>query len=582
MPSPNPRSLFGPLPQALQPAVAGNFAGAGLPAAVLTAVLDEGIAFAHERFRVGNQTRIVCFWNQDGRTGPAPPGLFGTELFAPEIDLAVAAGGQDEDHVYRTLGELSFATPGYKAIAHRRSHGTHVLDLAAGADPDPVTAPRTRPIIAVEMPQEAIANTSGTTLTPYKLLGFFYTLLRAEQMSTFLGGNVPVVVTLSYGGYEGPHDGSGVLESMMDQLTVLCAGSATPVRFVIAAGNHRQARVHAQFCVARGESRTLPWRLQPDDRTTNLLQIWLPKAKAGSNANLNQSQVQVTVASPSGASISVDPGKLSDSKVGPRGVEFSASYVPETPNQRAHIEIRTQPTAPAIPLDPTQPTVTPGVWLVTVGHVAGGRFDCDAYIQRDDTLRGRQAMGRQSYFDDPNYARHERFETPNSRCGRPKEFDRPPPSSEVKRTGTLNGDGTGTESYVIGGYRRTPKPWQPMPAPENPMPTASTSAGPPAANALRTMPSPNWLMPTDDSLWCRGVLGAGTRSGVRVAMSGTSVAAPQAARYLADQLAIGNVPGTAPPAGLFPVSSEVPLSDRPSVAGGGCMDFPPSQTRGRP
>ena len=119
----------------------------------------------------------------------------------------------NEEQVYRTLGELSFANPLYKAIAHRRSHGTHVLDLAAGADPNPATAPRTRPIIAIQMPEQAIANTSGTTLTPYKLLGFMYTLLRAEQLSAFLRANVPVVTSLSYGTYEGPHDGSSVLEA---------------------------------------------------------------------------------------------------------------------------------------------------------------------------------------------------------------------------------------------------------------------------------------------------------------------------------------------------------------------------------
>jgi len=575
MPPPNPQPLIGPLLQKLQQVVAANPARAGLPAAVLTAVLDEGIAFAHERFRVGNGTRIEYFWNQNGSAGPPPPGLFGTELSATTINAATP----DEDQVYRTLGELSFANPGYKAIAHRRSHGTHVLDLAAGDDP--ATAPLARPIIAIEMPQQAIANTSGTTLTPYKLLGFLYTLLRAQQMSTALGGNVPVVISLSYGGYEGAHDGSGPLESMIDQLTVLCTGSATPVRFVIAAGNHRQARVHAHFRIARRRPRTLNWRLQPDDRTSNLLQIWLPES--AHRKNLNQFQVRVMVTSPTGGSISVDLANPAAAQPGPLGVEFSASYVSETPTQRAHIDIHTEATAPAIPLDRTQPMAPPGVWLVKISHVAGAPFDCDAYIQRDETLRGRPAMGRQSYFDDPNYPRHERLEIPGNRSGRPKEFDRPPPTCDVKRTGTLNGDGTGVESYVIGGYRRTPKPWNRYtPAPDNPMPTASTSEGPLAANAKRTMPSPNWLMPADDSLSCRGVLAAGTRSGVRVAMGGTSVAAPQAARYVADQLAIGNVPGTAPPPGLFPIASKVPVNDRPLVAGSGCLDFPPSQTRGRP
>lgn len=577
-PPPSPKSLLCPLLKVLQQSVAANPAAPGLPAAVLTAVLDEGIAFAHERFRVGNQTRIVSFWNQDGHAGPPPPEIpFGTELFANDIDQAVNAAGPEEDTIYRTIGELSFADPDYKAIAHRRSHGTHVLDLAAGDDP--ATAPLARPIIAIQMPELAIADTSDTTLTPYKLLGFIYTLLRAQQLSALLAGNVPVVVSLSYGTYDGPHDGSGFLENMIDQLTFLCAGSATPTRFVIAAGNHRQARVRAQFGIAHRRPKTLHWRLQPDDRAPNLLQIWLPKSGAG----LNQCQVHITVTSPTGASISVDPTNLSAQSPGLPPVEFAASYVPETPTQRARIEIRTEPTAPAIPLDRSQPTVTPGVWLVNVSHVAGGPFVCDAYIQRNDTLIGRRAMGRQSYFDESSYARHERIEIPGNRSGRPKEFDRPPPASDVTRTGTLNGDGTGTESYVIGGYRRTPKHWNPLlPAPGNPMPAAFTSEGPPAANAPRTMPSPNWLMPSDDALSCRGVLAAGTRSGVRVAMGGTSVAAPQAARYVADQLAIGNVPGMAPPPGLFPVSDKVPPGDRPLVGGWGCMDFPRSQTRGRP
>jgi hypothetical protein len=574
MPAPLPPTI-GPLLLRLQNLVAANPAGGGLPAAVLTAVLDEGIAFAHERFRVGNRTRIEYFWNQDGRAGPPPPGLFGTELPAAAIDAAVAAPGSDEDQIYRTLGELSFTNPDYKAIAHRRSHGTHVLDLAAGEDP--ATAPLTRPIIAIQMPEQAIADTSGTTLTPYKLIGFFYILLRAQQMSTALGGNVPVVVSLSYGTYEGPHDGSGFLESMIDQLTLLCAGSAAPVRFVIAAGNHRQARVHAHFGIARGRAKTLHWRLQPDDRTQNLLQIWLPRSNNPNN--LNQFQVRVTVTSPTGVAITVDP--VNPSAASP-GVDFAASYVSATASQRAHVDIYTEATAPVIPLNPMQPTVPSGVWLVNVSHVAGGPFSCDAYIQRDDTLAGRPPMGRQSYFDEPNYARTERPEIPGRRNGRPKEFDRPPPISEVRRTGTLNGDGTGTESYVIGGYRRTPKPWLAFPSLDNPMPTSFTSEGPPAANAQRVMPSPNWLMPSDDALSCRGVLAAGTRSGVRVAMGGTSVAAPQAARYVADQFAIGNVPGIAPPPGLFPVSSEVPVNDRPLVAGSGCMDFSPSQTRGRP
>src|SRR5262245_43953223 len=134
----NPNAQIGPLLLLLQAALAARPAAPGSPAAVLTAVLDEGIAFAHERFRgLGNRTRIEYFWNQEG-AGPPPVGLlglFGTELSAAAIDAAVTAARGDEDQVYRTRGDLDFASPNYKAVAHRRSHGTHVLDLAAGDDP---------------------------------------------------------------------------------------------------------------------------------------------------------------------------------------------------------------------------------------------------------------------------------------------------------------------------------------------------------------------------------------------------------------------------------------------------------------
>jgi hypothetical protein len=134
----------------------------------------------------------------------------------------------------------------------------------------------------------------------------------------------------------------------------------------------------------------------------------------------------------------------------------------ETASERAHIEIRVEPTAPAIALDSTQPTVPAGVWLITVKHEAGPRLVIDAFIERDDTLRGRRSMGRQSYFDDPRYRSRDRF-------GRIQEFEPSYTSSYVVRRGTLNGDASGKESYVIGAFRRFP---------QSPRPSPYTSAGP--------------------------------------------------------------------------------------------------------
>ena len=53
-------------------------------------------------------------------------------------------------------GGLGFSTGGFKALARRRSHGTHVLDLAAGDNP--AANMMNLPIIAVDMPDEAVGD----------------------------------------------------------------------------------------------------------------------------------------------------------------------------------------------------------------------------------------------------------------------------------------------------------------------------------------------------------------------------------------------------------------------------------------
>jgi len=517
---------------------------------VLTVVLDDGIAFAHERFRFGGQTRIKYFWNQDGTKGPPPPGLFGTELSDAAINAAVAgskaSGLADDAQVYRTHGDLDTSRDGYKAILQRRSHGTHVLDLVAGDDP--AAADPNRWIVAVQMPELAIADTSATALTPYKVAGIFYALERAETLLNNAGGHLPVVVNLSYGRHQGSHRGNSLLERLVDDLVNASVGTSTPFRVVFAAGNHRQGRTHAALTLATTQSRSLQWRIQPDDRTPSVLQIW-PRA-AGA-------KVQVSATSPTGASFTLASGQW---KAATAPYIFGIYHHPIT----AHFSVRVEPTAPRIPLDRTQPVAEAGIWTIDITNTGNVATEIDLYIRRDDTLRGRRSMGRQSYFDD---AKYERFD----QAGRPNPFD-PNAKSPITRRGTLSGHATGSESCVIGGYRRSDM-----------TPALYSSSGPVASGAVRAAPSPNWLAPSDDSIAHRGVLAAGTRSGSRVAMSGTSVAAPQAARWLVDEFAQGRKASCTPPANLLQPPNGVPAGEVFNVAGAGLMKTPPMyETRGRP
>ncbi len=155
---------------------------------VVTAVIDDGIAFAHERLRRPDRTtRLEFFWNQDDvAAGTAPPGYpYGGELIKSDIDALLSncsrAGLVDEDLIYRQTGHLDFSSDLHKPVGWRLAHGTHVMDLACGYDP--ASAPDNRPVIAVQLPLAAVVDTSGGTLAPYVVDALRYIIRRADALA---------------------------------------------------------------------------------------------------------------------------------------------------------------------------------------------------------------------------------------------------------------------------------------------------------------------------------------------------------------------------------------------------------------
>src|SRR5688572_33194093 len=146
---------------------------------VVVGVIDDGLCFAHERFRMGKETRVEYAWLQDGVYSPAIPAFAGVppipygiehckrdQLPYKGIDTLLRecthAGAVDEDEVYRRAYLVDFHRPGHKAAAWQVAHGTHVMDLAAGHDPG--LGCNTRPIVCVQLPAMTTANTSGADL----------------------------------------------------------------------------------------------------------------------------------------------------------------------------------------------------------------------------------------------------------------------------------------------------------------------------------------------------------------------------------------------------------------------------------
>ena len=111
---------------------------------VVIGIIDEGIAFANQRFRRSPEdTRVEYAWIQDGRCEHDVEGFhYGRELRKRDhinkgeaiegIDCLFGRCEFDEEQFYRRAGLSDFARKGHKAAAQRIAHGTHVMDLAAG------------------------------------------------------------------------------------------------------------------------------------------------------------------------------------------------------------------------------------------------------------------------------------------------------------------------------------------------------------------------------------------------------------------------------------------------------------------
>jgi hypothetical protein len=539
------------------------------PGPVIVGIIDDGIAFANERFRNGNRTRVQYLWLQ--RSGTASPLLLlGRELQASagapqdNIDANIAAatnsGAIDEGEVYQRMRVLDFARREHHSLGYSATHGTAVMDIATGYPAD--EAQDERPIIAVQLPTEEIKDTSLNGLEPYIFMAVFYILVRAFAVAEHYGAaRLPVVINLSFGNIAGPHDGTSWLERAIQALVEIWRAAGWRVEIVLPSGNNHLSRCHAQVRFdSAPDSIELPWRVQPDDRTASYLQIWLPFTLAPPAAD----RVRVRVVAPGGTPPANATAWLGEDSGAPPAdypptgdvwCRVSYTYMP-LPTARGVFEIFLQPTGLADPNvgAPLPPTAPSGLWIVEIENLGLRPFEpLEAWIQRDDTPFTYARLGRQSYFDAECYRRFDAG-------GHPLDTD--DPNCFVKRDGTINAIATGRDPIVIGGVLRKER----LPAPYS-------SGGPvtnPATEPL-TRDGPDALAVSDDSMVHNGVLATGARSGSIFALSGTSIAAPRITRWVASQQAGNNAAGRMAVANLA-TQLELgypPVPSKPSLTRGG-------------
>ena len=495
-------------------------------ASVVLAAIDDGIAFAHQRFRGpgGHSTRVGFFWNQDRHLPCADSASgfgYGEETLGSKVSRFLKANsGVDDDQVYRHFH--------YTGVARRVTHGTHVLDLASGDD-----AGKGPPLICVQLPREVVRDTSTLGLGVHVLDGVRYILDRAHRL-TKPGGSV--VVNLSYASMAGPHDGSSMIESALAELIALRQEEA-PLSIVLPAGNHRQARGHAQFRLMGGEQRELRWKILPDDRTPSFLEIWCPDSAL---TGAKKSRFEIEVTTPSGAT----SGRVRCRQVRSlrAGGALLCSVICLDRVSRGKGTLILVAVSPTVAASGDGPLAPFGTWTVRLKNIVRKPADVNAWIQRDDSVNGFPRRGRQSYFDDPAYQRFDAM-------GRRSQEDQP--ESYVKRAGTLSGLATGEHTVVMAGYRASDG--------------ALTDYSGRATAAEDRLDA---AAVSDDSPVRRGILAAGSRSGSRVSLDGTSVATPQAARLLVEEIPAKDR-GTKARAAIRKASGRPSVAPSPSQVGGG-------------
>lgn len=480
-------------------------AGDGPAPDVVVGIVDDGLAIANERFRSRangrHTTRLLAFWDQHQRAVPSSPWVHGRVFGQADLNLRFAAlpaavGPADETRLYADMG--------YTEVRHRVTHGTHVMDLACGADPRDATAP---PIVAVQLPGSSIADTSCASSTVFMLDAVRFVLATADA-AVPPGRSVPVIINLSIGNIAGPHDGSSIFEQALDELIRL--RSACEV--VLAAGNSYLMRCHAWIDLPPASAMTLNWQIQPGDGTPSFLELWFTDP-AGTDGVGDIGGIRLTVTPPGGRPIEVPHGRPV-AVPGEKGQTMAMlSLQQQVANGRKGMGL--------LAVAPTQCTgewlaaAPSGAWRVALHNAGATALECNAFVQRDDAPLGRPTLGRQSYLDDGDYLRFDAR-------GAVEVLDSD--AAYVRRVGTLNGLASGDRVHVAGGALTDRE--------------GSATAARYSSVPLRASEPSRWrvLAVTEDSPVLKGVLAAGTASGSWAALSGTSMAAPQLTRHIVDQL----------------------------------------------
>jgi phosphatidylserine/phosphatidylglycerophosphate/cardiolipin synthase-like enzyme/peptidoglycan hydrolase-like protein with peptidoglycan-binding domain len=219
---------------------------------VVVGVLDWGLDFRHPAFlRPDGGTRLLGMWDQAADPDPARPHRFGYGRIHDRASIDAALDGEDP------VAALGYDPATWDAGGG--THGTATASVAAGsAWPGGVEglAPHAD-IVFVNL-----AGAGG--------LGDSVAVAEAIDYVCEAAGGRPWVANMSLGRHGGPHDGSTLVEQLLD-----AAVREAPGRMIVnSAGNYFSSRVHTTARLSQGDVLRVPLTLDATSRGAHEIDVW--------------------------------------------------------------------------------------------------------------------------------------------------------------------------------------------------------------------------------------------------------------------------------------------------------------------
>ena len=318
---------------------------------VVVGIVDYGCDFAHRNFLTpSGRTRLLAIWHQGGPTRPDSPFGYGREYSPAEINAALS-----QPNPYTALGY----GPTPDTPFSQGTHGTHVMDIAAGTGTGSGAAgfAPEADLVFVDVAHADIPFAGPEVVG--SSFGDSTQLLEAVRYIFDKAGTRPCVINISLGTNGGPHDGTTLVEQGIDRLIAAAPNRAA----TIAASNSFDDGIHAQGNVPQDGTVDLAWRVPAVDDSHNEFELWY-------NAT---DRISLELISPTGQSLgTIRPGQNGTISGGGVVQIFAANRLADPNNGDNMIGVYLERTVPA------------GTWTLRLhgDTVSNGSFH--AWIERDN------------------------------------------------------------------------------------------------------------------------------------------------------------------------------------------------------